>query len=244
MNDSQNKIGIENAQRNETIDVNHENDQSPKEETDTPLLLKSIGFNLDYYDKKTNMAGDIRFTKDNLFHDQIWSDFGQQDIRSPNDPTKRNVQPTVILPLGTKVYSLVDGEVINVEKLYSNDYTIMVARNRQSNYIYETEHVIHPLVKVGDHVSGGEVIAEASDHNSDYHPGLGILEIGILHPTKEGVAQHICPFAYLDPSIKKDVENKLNALYAAWESYQGNTTIYDEDHMVSPGCVITDPVQG
>src|SRR4051812_23495397 len=61
---------------------------------DQPLMLESVGFNLDYYDPKTNRAGDMEFT--NVDHDlsghvhQIWQDFGQQDYRSPNDPTKKN----------------------------------------------------------------------------------------------------------------------------------------------------------
>ncbi|HSX16242.1 MAG TPA: hypothetical protein VLF40_05600, partial [Candidatus Saccharimonadales bacterium] len=59
-------------------------------QSDQPLLLKSIGFNLGYYDAATNHAGDMVFTHED--HDLsggghvIFADFGTQDFRSPNDP--------------------------------------------------------------------------------------------------------------------------------------------------------------
>src|SRR5437879_1577050 len=67
--------------------VNSSSSNSPKTEADVPLMLKSIGFNLDYYNPTTNRAGDMVFTHED--HDlgithMIFSDFGIQDVRSPN----------------------------------------------------------------------------------------------------------------------------------------------------------------
>src|SRR5690349_21747221 len=62
-------------------------------QSDEPLVLKSIGFDLDYYDPATNHAGDMEFT--NVDHTlsghnhQIWQDFGMQDTRT-TDTTKKN----------------------------------------------------------------------------------------------------------------------------------------------------------
>ncbi|HSX30612.1 MAG TPA: M23 family metallopeptidase [Candidatus Saccharimonadales bacterium] len=218
-----------------------------KTQADQPLLLKSIGFNLDYYNAATNHAGDMVFTHEDhdlgLTH-MIFADFGVQDARSPNDPTKRNPQPTFVLPLGTRVHSLVDGEVVNVESLYSGDYTIWVSSHKGSNYIYETEHVDNPLVKVGARVHGGQIIGEVSDHDSQYHPGFGIVEIGILHPEPNGVAQHICPFHYLAPSIKTDIQKKILNVHQAWMQYIGMPNLYDDAHSAEPGCFTLDAVNG
>ncbi len=212
------------------------------------LYLKSIGWNIDNYDAATNHAGDMVFTHED--HDLsgnfnlIFADFGTQDPRSANDPTKRNVQPTFILPLGTKVHSLVDGVVANVEGLYSGDSTIMVTSNGQlTSYIYETEHIINPLVKKGDHVTGGQVIGEVSTHDSQYHPGFGIVEIGILHASGSQ-AQHICPFHYLDPSVKADIQKKILNIHKAWMDYVGNQSLYDDAHAAEPGCFVDTPVNG
>lgn len=213
-------------------------------QNDDPLPLKSIGFDLDYYNPATNRAGDMEFT--NVDHTlsghihQIWQDFGEQDSRT-TDPTKKNPQPTYVLPLHTKVHALVTGEVVAVKMLYSNDYTIWVARSPDSHYIYETEHVDNPLVKLGDHVTGGQVIAEVSDKDSEITPGFGLLEIGILY-TGHDYPQHLCPFQYLDPVIKAELDQKITALHAAWEAYYGQK-VYMQN-FVTPGCVTEEPVNG
>jgi len=212
---------------------------------DQPLALESIGFDLDYYDPATNRAGDMEFT--NVDHTlsghnhQIWQDFGQQDYRSPNDPTKKNPQPTFVLPLQTKVHSLVTGQVVAIKRLYSNDYTIWTASSPGSHYIYETEHVDNPLVKKGDKVTGGQVIAEVSDKDSDITPGFGLLEIGILY-TAHNYPQHLCPFQYLDTRIKADTDKRITSLHTAWEKYYGQQVYFES--FVTPGCVTENPVNG
>ncbi|HSX35756.1 MAG TPA: hypothetical protein VLH84_02370 [Patescibacteria group bacterium] len=219
--------------------------QLPSAADDRPLLLESVGFNLDYYNPSTNQAGDMEFTTvDHSLsghNHQIWQDFGTQDYRSPNDPTKKNPQPTFVLPLHTKVQALVTGEVVDVKQLYSNDYTIWVARFPNSRYIYETEHVDNPLVKKGDHVVGGQTIGEVSSKDAAITPGFGLLEIGILY-TAHNYPQHLCPFQYLDPAIQTSVYDKITALHASWETYFGQK-VYLQD-FVTPGCVTHDPVSG
>jgi len=213
------------------------------------LYLKSIGFNLDNYDPVTNRAGDMVFTHEDHdlssnFH-LIFADFGTQDPRSVGDPTKRNVQPVFILPLGTNVHSLVTGVVANVEGLYSGDSTVQVSSDGTLNsYIYETEHIINPLVKKGDHVTGGQIIGQVSTHSSEYHPGFGIVEIGILHPAANGQAQHICPFHYLDPSIKSDIQSKILNVHKAWMNYTGMPNLYNDAAAVEPGCFVLGPANG
>lgn len=203
------------------------------------VVMKSIGFKLDYYNEATNSAGDIKFTKLPLFNDQIMGDFGQQDPRSPNDATKRNPQPTFILPLGTKVLSLIDGTVTKVETLYSGDTTIWVSPRKDSTLNFETEHVNKVTIKVGDQVKSGQPIAEVSDYDTKAHAGFGIVEIGVLgqsgnHPS------HTCPFQYLDASVKDDMYKKITALHQAWNKYLAKD-VYTGTYAI-PGCVTTDPV--
>lgn len=112
-----------------------------------------------------------------------------------------------------------------------------------SKYIYETEHIINPTVKIGDKVKAGQVIGEVSTHDSQYHPGFGIMEIGIL--TSNGTeAQHICPFHYLDPSVKEEIQAKILNIHKTWSEYIGIPNLYDDANSVEPGCFITDPVTG
>lgn len=230
------------TKNNTKIEPKQTNSSTPAEEKTVdknPIVMKSIGFKLDYYNESTNSAGDIKFTKLPLFNDQIWGDFGQQDPRSPNDPSKRNPQPTFILPLGTKVLSLIDGTVTKVETLYSGDTTIWVSPYKDSPLNFETEHVNNVSVKVGDQVKSGQPIAEVSDYDTKAHPGFGIVEIGVLG--QEGNRpSHSCPFQYLDKSVKDDTYKKITALHDSWEKYLGKD-VYGSKYTV-PGCVSTDPV--
>jgi hypothetical protein len=204
--------------------------------------IQHIGVNLGTFDPSTGMAGDFKFTKATLHENRLWMDYGYTINNTNTGTSKRNPQPTFILPLGTKVYSLVDGKVTNVQKLYSNDYTIMVQRTDNDKYTYETEHVINPSVKVGDTVKAGQAIAEVSNHDSHYNEGMGLVEIGILAPSSSE-PQHICPFNYLDPSIKSDMQSKITAFYKAWEEYRG-ADLYDDGSYPVPGCQLLDPIAG
>lgn len=211
-------------------------------ETEPPLLLGSVGFKFEDYNPATGKAGDIVFTKTPLPFDQIHGVFGQQDPRSPNDTSKRNPQPVVILPLGTKILSIVTGEVVEVKELYLGDMTVWVAKDKQSQYFYETEHIINPTVKVGDKVTAGQVIGEVSNYDSHNNPGFGLIELGILHPTPDGgVPEHLCPFNYLDPSIKDKVNTSFTKLHAAWNQYLGKQ-VYNYTTFATPGCVTLEGV--
>lgn len=207
-----------------------------------PLLLKSIGINLDYYDPKTGRAGDFLFTKQKLQFNRLFMGYGFFIPAGTGSKEKYNPQPTFVVPLKTPVRSLVDGVVANMPKLWSGDYSIQVTTNGQmQRWVYETEHLINPKVKVGDKVTAGQIVGEVSNFNHGAPPGFGTIEIGILKGGNP--PQHICPFAYLDPSIKEDVLAKIKAFYKSWEQHQGDTILYNEDDKI-PGCLTLDPIEG
>src|SRR3989338_7183231 len=117
---------------------------------------------------------------------------------------KSSPQPTFVVPLGTPVRSLVDGVVASMPTLWSGDYSIQVTTDGQmQKWIYETEHLINPRVKVGDKVTAGQIVGEVSDFNHGAPSGFGTAEIGILKGGQQ--PQHVCPFAYLDLSIKEEI---------------------------------------
>lgn len=209
-----------------------------------PLLLKSLGLELGVYDPVTNRAGDFLFTKKNLQFDRLWMDYG---FVIPGDQTstgenKANPQPTFIVPLGTKVRALVDGEVLEVKTLYSGDWTVMIGTGGNSPWRYETEHVVNPLVKVGDRVTAGQVVAEAANFNNNAPEGFGLFEIGILKGGNP--PDHICPFAYLDPLVKEQIQTNIRDFYQAWEDYTGDTSLYDEAAQPLPGCATLQAIEG
>lgn len=206
--------------------------------------IKNIGVNLGYYDAKTNKAGDFVFTKAKLHDNAIFMNYGVFIPASSASPAKNNPQPTYILPMGTKVHSLVDGKVFAVTKLYSNDYSVLI-QVEGSDLTFETEHVLNVTVKQSDSVKAGDVVAEVSDHMSNYNDGMGFVEIGVFKPgVGGGPPSHVCPFDYLDDSIKADTLKKITALQKAWEDYRGDPSIYDETKVVIPGCEFKGAIEG
>lgn len=203
------------------------------------VKIKHIGFNLDYYNPQTNMAGDIRFTKfawpEGSFG-AIFSEYDRPDVvnTAKGAAGGSNPQPTFLLPLGTKIHALIDGEVVKVPKLYSGDYSVHM-QGEGSDLVFETEHVINVNVKVGDKVKAGDIIAEVSNYNGDRLDGMGLVELGVLITGK--TPGHACTFDYLDDSIKTETLKKLRALEDSWESYRGEPNAYQQDKEVIPGCL-------
>src|SRR3989338_2587580 len=177
-----------------------------------------------------------------LQFDRLFMGYGFFIPFSEASPAKYNPQPTFILPLGTPARSLVDGIVVSIPVLWSGDYSVQVTENgKMEKWIYETEHIINPKVKVGDKVIAGQIIGEVSDFSQGLPAGFGMVEMGILKGGQ--VPQHVCPFAYFDPSIKEEMQKKIIALYTAWEDYAGDTSLYNEIESI-PGCIKLDPIEG
>jgi len=217
---------------------------SDHQKPDVPTI-KNLPINIAKYDPTTGMAGDMKFIKWDTKSgglDAIFSEYGRKAAANNGAGAGRmSPQPTFIAPQGTKVHSIVDGTVYDVPKLYSGDYSIMVQGKDQS-VIFETEHVINPLVKKGDAVKAGQVIAEVSDYDSHNLNGLGLVEMGVLLPGNP--PKHACTFDYLDDSVKDDITSKLTQLMNDWESYMNDKNIYDQASMPIPGCTTRDKVDG
>ena len=198
-----------------------------------PLKIKNIGVNFE----------DFKFTKEKLQFNRLFVNYGFVIPASPDFPSKSNPQPTYIVPLGTPVRSLVDGVVAAMPTLWSGDISIQVTVDgKMQKWAYEIEHVINPKVKVGDSVKAGQVIAEVGSFGGGMPEGFGAVEIGILKGGQ--IPEHICPFAYLDDSIKEETIKKMTELFKSWEEYVGDQTLYDENSSLIPGCQTLEPIPG
>lgn len=210
-------------------------------------VIENIGIDIDFYNETTNKAGDFQFDTfiypwgEGIYNEKVFYDYG---FISTNEDgtTELEPQPIFIVPLGTKVHAITNGVVSAISTLYSDDYTIQVIKEDNPKWVYEHEHVINVSVEVGDKVTAGQIIADVSDYNTWLkNDGYGVLDIGLLN-TDDGSPWHYCPFMYLNESVKQDYFDKISALYTSWENFTGNSSLYDEDEHVIPGCVICDPI--
>ena len=231
---SQKNTSTSPSQQNVSNSPNSQQIITPQNTDEPPLKLKSIGVNL----------SDFIFTREKLQFNRIFMGFGFviPSAMTSTGQAKWNPQPTFVLPLGTPVRSLVDGVVVSMPTLWSGDISIQVtADGKMGRWIYETEHVINPKVKVGEAVKAGQVIAEVGSFGNGDPSGFGAVEIGIL---KGGVAPaHVCPFAYLDESIKDETLAGIKDLFNRWETYVADTALYDPSEKI-PGCLTLEPING
>jgi|Napbiome12C3dose_1001474.scaffolds.fasta_scaffold00004_145 murein DD-endopeptidase MepM/ murein hydrolase activator NlpD len=209
-----------------------------------PVKIKGIGVNLDYYNPETKMAGDVRFKGQDFDFKPSFEEFGIWREPVGGFEGSFNPQPMWSVPKGTKVHALVDGFVKDVPKLYSGDYSVVVVTSMDSRWTYETEHVNNPIVKPGDFVKAGQVVAEASTANSN--GDWAWFEIGIGRGTQNSweKPKHVCPFAYLDDSIKEKTLKKITALMTEWEKFANKPNGYNQSKMPIPGCLTLDTVEG
>ncbi|OGG76681.1 hypothetical protein A3B35_00360 [Candidatus Kaiserbacteria bacterium RIFCSPLOWO2_01_FULL_54_24] len=198
-----------------------------------PLKLKSIGVNFE----------DFKFTKERLQFGRLFMGFGFviPGSSSSSGQAKSNPQPTYVVPLGTPVRSLVDGVVAAIPTLWSGDVSIQVtADGKMQKWVYETEHLVNPKVVVGDKVVAGQIIGEVGSFGNGDPPGYGAVEIGILKGGQ--TPEHVCPFAYLDDSIREATFAKMGNLFQSWEEYVGDQGLYTDTEI--PGCLTLQPVEG
>ena len=207
-------------------------------------IIERNGCNVKYFNIRNSpqIFEDFRFTKQKLQFNRLFMPFGFVIPANSTGVMKSNPQPTFILPLHTPVRSLVDGVVANMPSLWSKDISIQVTTNgKMQKWIYETEHVTNPKVKVGDKVTAGQIIAEVSNFDKGVPEGFGAVEIGILKGGNP--PYHVCPFAYLDESIKDATLTKISEFFKSWENYIGDQNLYDES-MPIPGCLTLNPIEG
>lgn len=192
------------------------------------------------FDPATGRAGDVQFAR-RVMDNRIYTQFGYviPAAITSSGQDKSNPQPTYLAPLGTPVHSAVDGVVDRIAELWSTpayaDVSVMVKPDGLPAGCYvvvEAEHVLNPVVAVGDRVSAGQVIAEVGPLNSQGNSGLGLVELGILTGAGNGRPMHVCPYAYFAPAVASAQLAALGRLMADWESYTGNATLWDETSWV------------
>ena len=226
-----------------------------KSSDEIPAIMQNVGFDMKAFDPATGMAGAMKIT-------------GTRPPKAPtNDPNAKELdarntylflpfgyteadgddpQWSFYLPLGTPVISLIDGTVCDVPKLYSDDFSIRVVPDGykcesagRASIMFETEHVIDPLVKVGDRVMAGQKIATVSDYTKSWKElGYGIVEIGVFFALENDLTPwHACPTRFFDPKVKAGLVSDLKSVADAWSKEIGMPDMYKQATNPEFGCI-------
>jgi len=193
------------------------------------LWLYNIGTNVEPWDKKTGMAGDVRFT--GLKEHGAFFEYGADEGDGSLSP-----HPVFFLPLGSGVFSVSDGIVVSVNVIeYSGDYDVGVIPKQGSMWEIHYEHVINVRVKKGDRVKAGQVIADVTSEPWSDEFGKWALMI-IKKQLGPDDITNACPYEHFHASVKEEYQGKLSQLIEDWEDFVNNDSFYDEETWHSPGC--------
>ena len=208
-----------------------------------PKVIQNWGLAVDTYDSGSGMAGVMRIrgvtpptfgnAADDAMYRHIFGVYGM--VLKANG--MKEPQITIIAPLGTPVISMVDGTVCNLSKVWSNDYTVGVAPigtpcmiGNWATVLFEHEHLINPMVKVGDKVKAGQQIGTVSDYNQHWKAkGFGMIEIGVFFVKKGSnkSSWHACLGNYLAPAKRDSMLAVLTSVQMAWMAELSDPTLYD-----------------
>lgn len=207
------------------------------------LVLNNIGINLGSYNPKTNMAGDILFTKniDSHYGRKSFLEFGTT-LTGPSG-TDIMPHPTYILPLGTKVFSPVNGKVDTVRyQAESGDYEIVIVPDGFPKWRISFDHVIDLSFRKGDTLQVNNIIAKVAPSRSSAVPSdFGLVEFQVWEESSSFFSREpgdsTCPFLLLTENAKQNIVSLITQLAAEWEKYIGED-VYNEDNWVFPGCLL------
>jgi len=212
-------------------------DSTPEEPDDpesvpdeTPPVLTNFMVNFGTYNAGTDMAGGYYFEP---YTDKVFGEFGRT-VASPEGP---KILPTfdMFVASDTNIVSPLDAEVFNV--IYqdsTSDYEIHLKTSENNVWMVSFDHLqnISPSIVTGASISAGQYLGTASPWGSSY-----MVELMITRDV-DGSAQAYCPYDFFSASLKSIFNSSLNTLMSEWETFKGDSSIYDESAFIKPGCLI------
>lgn len=219
-----------------------------------PKVMQNWGLALAPFDAATGKAGVMQIAgltpptfgnpSDDALYRHIVGLYGER-VRNSLEP-----QLVFIAPLGTPVISTVDGTVCDMPRLYSSDLSVRVAptgtacSNGAAAILFEHEHLINPLVKVGDQVKAGQKIGVVSDYNPHWKAkGQGLVDIGVFFSkVNSPLPWHACPSTFLAPAKKDGLLDTLSSIQKAWTAERGDPSLYNLAAQNPVGCLTKDDI--
>jgi hypothetical protein len=196
------------------------------EETVGTFVVYNLGVNFGPWDTQNNTAGDF------IFHWQeskVFLEFGAV-VATGDGGTKELPTFEYKLRKDAQVFAIAEGTVTRFAyQEDTQDYEFAVQSNENPNYEVGYDHVTNPLVAPGDEVSPGDILGNPGTWSAN----LGRFEI-MINNYETGLSY--CPFCFFNPDSLDAYQDKVLQFMWDWEVFKNNTSIYDEDQHVYPGC--------
>lgn len=218
-----------------------ESEKNDVEKDDRPVL-KNMGITIEPWNKQTNLAGDLIFSKKLLFddgrvsNDKVFIDFGHKEKYRPDDIG--SIEYWFYVPLKTKVRAPIDGTVEVAFFNHTKDWGVNI-RTDNSEWIVSFEHLVNLIVKEGDTIKAGDIVGEATPRTT-FKNEIAMVELAVWTGGK-GIVKY-CPFNYLDESLKPVYKEKFEKVANDWETFIGRD-VYQQEKWVAPGCLVENIIE-
>ena len=191
------------------------------------VVLQNLGLVLAPHDATTRRAGDVDFARAGP---RAFWEFGFR-VTTPTGEWKGLPHYTWLSPPGTPIVSAIDGVVRWARDQGKGDYEILLAPNARSTWWVSYDHLVRPRVDSGDVVHVGDTLGFA--------PGTAdVPMVWELMAGDYATDRAFCPHALLAPALRAGYADALARLVREWETFRGDTTLYDESRFVAPGCLV------
>lgn len=129
----------------------------------------------------------------------------------------------LVAPLSGKVSSLTFDDA-------SQTYEIRIRPKSDSIWVVTVGNVALPVIEDGDTIAAGDDLGEAG---GGAPLGYSMASLRVDDTDKD---KAWCPFAVFDSATLLTASSSLTATLAEFEALKNDTTIYDEDAWLLPGC--------
>jgi len=188
---------------------------------------------------------------------------GQTDqYYNPTFEYKAPADSIVLSPI-SGVVTMLDWQPTTSYK--QDDWDIIIAPSENSKWGVNLDHVVSidcdrsgknpvlcelPLtmngevVELGTVIEAGQVLGYVGNWPDTTNSGInGRTELTLYEYVRDGantegnmaVINH-CPMMYLDESVAEDLKATIQELMVSFESWDGDSSTYNENEMVAPGC--------
>jgi len=203
-------------------DGNNNSVDPPKEE----FFIENLGVNFGTWNNNTNHAGDFYFTPE---LNKVFYEFGAQ-VTAWDGSIKELPTFEYILKKDAILFAIADGEVVRMEyQGDTQDYEFSIRSLSDPDYDIVYDHVINVAINLGDNIQAGDTLGNPGTFSATH----GRFEI-MINNLQTGLSY--CPLCYISESKSEEYREKVLQLIRDWETFKGDTTIYDEENHFIPGC--------
>lgn len=225
----QQEFKTENKETQKENDKQEDNSQKPEQQepkTDNSVpVIKNLMIDFDSYNASTGKAGAFMF---DASQDKVFLEYGAV-VQGPDG---KKTLPTFEYRTdpNAKAYAVANGVVMDVRyQTETGDYEIMTQPTKNSNYMVIYDHIKNVTLKKDDEITAGQPLGTVGSWNGN----LGRTELMIVSISDK---MSYCPFKFFDGSLLNTYKQKVSDLMLDWETFKGDSTIYNEAADIWPGC--------